>query len=127
MAFSRWVEARFVVLAPKEAEAELRRLLEHDAAKSPTPRTPQGTIVTFADAAEAWLDHGKRKRNLKRSTLRDYRQALDTYLLPPEDPESSDTSLGERRLGRSRYAMSVRAKSRRGTTRCPTAALQRSC
>lgn len=87
-------------LTPKEAEAELRRLLEHDAAKSPTPRTPQGTIVTFADAAEAWLDHGKRKRNLKRSTLRDYRQALDTYLLPPpKDSESNDTSFGRAPFG----------------------------
>jgi integrase len=87
-------------LTPKEAEAELRRLLEHDAAKSPTPRTPQGTIVTFADAAEAWLDHGKRKRNLKRSTLRDYRQALDTYLLPlPTDSESNDTSFGRAPFG----------------------------
>lgn len=82
-------------LTPKEAEAELRRLLEHDAVKSPTPRTPQGTLVTFADAAEAWLDHGQRKRNLKRSTLRDYRQVLDTYLLPvPENGESSDTPFG---------------------------------
>ncbi len=82
-------------LTPKEAEAELRRLLEHDAVKSPTPRTPQGTLVTFADAAEAWLDHGERKRNLKRSTLRDYRQVLDTYLLPlAKDGESSDTPFG---------------------------------
>jgi len=73
----------------------LRRLLEHDAVKSPTPRTPQGTLVTFTDAAEAWLDHGQRKRNLKRSTLRDYRQVLDTYLLPlPKDGESSDTPFG---------------------------------
>ena len=51
--------------------------------------------MTFADVAEAWLDHGQRKRNLKRSTLRDYRQVLDTYLLPvPESGESSDTSFG---------------------------------
>lgn len=38
--------------------AELRRLLEHDAAKSPTPRTPQGGLVTFADAAQ-WLAPGE--------------------------------------------------------------------
>ena len=88
-------------LTPKEAEAELRRLLEHDAARSPTPRTPQGRFVTFADAAEAWLLHGERKRNLKRSTLRDYRQALDTYLLPaPEDSKSSET-----RYGRAPFAL----------------------
>ncbi len=42
-------------LTPEEAELELRRLLEHDAAKSPTPRAAApGSIVTFADAAEAW-------------------------------------------------------------------------
>jgi len=82
-------------LTPKEAEAELRRLLEHDAAKAPTPRTPQGGLVTFADAAEAWLRHGERKRNLKRSTLRDYRQVLDAYLLPaPENSEPSETPYG---------------------------------
>ncbi len=61
-------------LTPKETEAELRRLLEHDAAKRPTPRTAAGTPVTFADAAEAWLRHGERKRNLKRSTVKDYHQ-----------------------------------------------------
>jgi integrase len=69
-------------LTPKEAHAELRRLLEHDAATRPTPLTAGGTPVTFADAAEAWLRHGERKRHLKRSTLKDYRQALDAYLLP---------------------------------------------
>ncbi len=82
-------------LTPKEAEAELRRLLEHDAAKSPTPRTPQGGFMTFADAAEAWLLHGERKRNLKRSTLVDYRGVLDRYLLPaPENSQSSKTPYG---------------------------------
>jgi integrase len=82
-------------LTPREAEAELRRLLEHDALKSPTPRTPQGKLVTFKDAAEAWLEHGVRKRNLKRSTLRGYRQALDAYLLSAsEEVESKDTRFG---------------------------------
>jgi integrase len=81
-------------LTPKEAEVELRRLLEHDAAKTPTARTPQGTPVTFVDAAEAWIEHGARKRNLKRSTLQDYRQVLDSYLLPSQDPGSSDTRFG---------------------------------
>jgi integrase len=37
---------------------------------------------TFGDVAEDWLRHGERKRGLKRSTLRDYRQVLDAYLLP---------------------------------------------
>jgi integrase len=82
-------------LTPKEANAELRRLLEHDAVKRPTPRSPRGAPVTFVDAAEAWLRHGERKRNLKRSTLKDYRQALDAYFRPaPEDGEASHTPFG---------------------------------
>jgi integrase len=82
-------------LTPKEAGVELRRLLEHDAARRPTPRTAAGSPVTFADAAESWLQHGERKRNLKRSTLKDYRQVLDAYLLPAsEGSESSDTPYG---------------------------------
>jgi integrase len=72
-------------LTPKEAQAELRRLLEHDAAKRATARTASGAPVTFADAAEAWLQHGERKRNLKRSTVKDYRQVLDAYLLPSDE------------------------------------------
>ncbi|MBV9819066.1 MAG: hypothetical protein JOZ07_12055 [Solirubrobacterales bacterium] len=47
--------------------------------------------MTFADAAEAWLEHGQRKRNLKRSTVKDYRQALDAYLLPATDDRSAAT------------------------------------
>jgi integrase len=71
-------------LTPKDAQAELRRLLEHDAVKRTTPRTASGAAVTFADAAAAWLQHGERKRNLKRSTVKDYRQVLDAYLLPAD-------------------------------------------
>jgi len=82
-------------LTPKDAQAELRRLLEHDVARQPTPLTPTGTPLTFADAAEAWLLHGERKRNLKRSTLADYRLVLDAYLLPaPEDRRSRATVYG---------------------------------
>ena len=81
-------------LTPKEAEAELRRLLEHAAARSATPRTPHGQALTFADAAEDWLEHGERKRNLKRSTLKDYRQVLDTYFLPAQSEERPDTPYG---------------------------------
>jgi len=69
-------------LTPREAQGQLRRLLEHEAVTVATPAAPKGTPVTFADAAEAWLLHGERKRALKRSTLTDYRQALDAYLLP---------------------------------------------
>ena len=81
-------------LTPKEAAAELRRLLEHDAVRRATPRTARGTPVTFADAAEAWYLHGERRRNLKRSTLKDYRQVLDAYLLPPQDDEVTETPCG---------------------------------
>ncbi len=82
-------------LTPREAEAALRRLLEHEAVKSPTPRSPRGEVLTFVDAAEAWLRHGEQKRNLKRSTLRDYRQVLDAYLLPaPAGKEPADTRYG---------------------------------
>jgi len=82
-------------LTPREAAVELRRLLEHDVARRPTPRTVSGSPVTFADAAESWLVHGERKRNLKRSTLKDYRQVLDAYLLPaPEGSEASGTPYG---------------------------------
>jgi integrase len=83
-------------LTPKEAQAELRRLLEHEAVKRPTARMSSGAPVTFADAAEAWLSHGERRRNLKRSTVKDYRQALDAYLLPGEESETA--------FGRARFA-----------------------
>jgi integrase len=80
-------------LTPREAQAQLRRLLEHEAV--PTPAPPRGTPLTFADAAEAWLLHGERKRALKRSTLSDYRMALDTYLLPaPPERTRPDTVYG---------------------------------
>lgn len=75
-------------LTPREAQAELRRLLEHEATRRPSARTAAGRPVTFADAAEAWLSHGERRRNLKRSTLKDYRQVLDAYLLPREDGDT---------------------------------------
>jgi integrase len=87
-------------LTPKEAQAELRRLLEREAARLPTPRSERGTAVTFADAAEAWLLHGERRRNLKRSTFKDYRQVLDAYLLPARDPDEPS----ETRYGRAPFA-----------------------
>jgi integrase len=87
-------------LTPREAEAELRRILEHVAAKKPTKRNRGGRPVTFADAAEAWLRHGEVKRNLKRSTLQDYRQALDAYLLPAKP----DTAREPTPFGRAPFA-----------------------
>jgi integrase len=86
-------------LTPREAAAELRRLLEHDAARTPTPRTRSGAAMTFADAARAWLSHGQRSRNLKRSTMRDYNQVLTAYLLP-----SADDSERRSRYGRAPFA-----------------------
>jgi integrase len=89
-------------LTPREAQAALRRLLEHEAAARPSARTASGRPVTFADAAEAWLEHGEKKRNLKRSTLKDYRQALDAYLLPvPGDLVDG----GAGRYGRAPFAL----------------------
>jgi integrase len=80
-------------LTPREAQAELRRLLEHEAARRPSARAASGRPVTFADAAEAWLGHGQSKRNLKRSTLKDYRQVLDAYLLPRRE-DGADSGSG---------------------------------
>ena len=57
------------------------------------------SVVTFADAAEAWLRHGERQRNLKRSSVRDYRQALDAYVLP-----SASQTDGATRFGRTPFA-----------------------
>jgi integrase len=81
-------------LTPKDAQAELRRLLEHDAVKRTTPRAASGAALTFSDAAAAWLEHGERKRNLKRSTMKDYRQVLSAYLLPPDTEAGAVTPYG---------------------------------
>ena len=83
-------------LTPREAEFVLRGLLEHEAVTRPSVRNAGGAPVTFADAAAAWLEHGEKRRNLKRSTLKDYRQAIDAYLVVPTDGErdSSVTAYG---------------------------------
>ena len=87
-------------LTPREAAAELRRLFKkHDAARTPTPRTRSGAVMTFADAARAWLSHGQRSRNLKRSTVRDYNQVLTAYLL-----RGADDSERPSRYGRAPFA-----------------------
>ncbi len=83
----------FSYMTPKEAEARLRRLVEHEAVRIPTVRTRHGKPVTFADAASAWLEHGEHRRNLKRSTLLDYRQALGAYLLPAEEGKQAGQTL----------------------------------
>jgi integrase len=63
----------------REAEAALQVQLT-DARRGAAARTRTG--VTFADAAEDWLQHGEQVRGLKRSTVGDYRSALDRHLLP---------------------------------------------
>ena len=66
-------------LTEKDAIVAMDRAIEQHAATVGRAHRPDRT---FADVAEDWLAHGERKRGLKRSTLADYRQALDAYLLP---------------------------------------------
>jgi integrase len=78
-------------LTEKDAIVEMARVRrEHEETIGRAHRPDR----TFADVAEDWLRHGERKRGLKRSTLRDYRQVLDAYLLPAfgEVPVASVTS-----------------------------------
>lgn len=66
-------------LTKNDAIVEMARVIaEHEKAVG-RARQP---ARTFADAAGEWLRHGELKRGLKRSTLLDYRQVLDAYLLP---------------------------------------------
>jgi integrase len=67
-------------LTPDEAAFRLREIL----AAAPKRRRVgvAAMAMTFGELAEEWLAHGERKRRLKRSTLTDYRQVLDCYLLP---------------------------------------------
>src|SRR5579859_711206 len=71
-------------LTEKEAIVEMDRLRREHAE---TVGRAHGLERTFADVAEDWLRHGELKRGLKRSTLRDYRQVLDAYLLPAFGPQ----------------------------------------
>ena len=76
------------------------------------------------------MRHGERKRNLKRSTLKDYRQVLDAYLLPAhgERRARARRRTGARR-SRSTPLRDLRPerRSRPGTTGCRTGARRRSC
>jgi len=63
----------------REAEAELQGQLT-DARRGAVKRARSG--VTFAQAAEEWLRHGEQVRGLKRSSLSNYRSAVDRHLLP---------------------------------------------
>jgi integrase len=64
-------------LTGNETEAEAKAILD----KAPKTRTGRNGF-TFADAAAAWLEDGKKRRALKPATVFDYRQVLDAYLLP---------------------------------------------
>lgn len=66
-------------LTEVEAIVEMERLL---VAHAETVGRAHSPWRTFRDVAEDWLRHGELKRGLKRSTLADYRQALDRYILP---------------------------------------------
>ena len=57
---------------------------ELDAKRSRGQRLPPTVEVTFREAAEAWFTHGRNKRGRpwRASTRRDYRSALDRWLLP---------------------------------------------
>lgn len=70
-------------LTEKDAIVEVDRMRrEHDQTVGRAHRPDR----KFGDVAEDWLRHGEMKRGLKRSTLRDYRQVLDAYLLPAFGP-----------------------------------------
>jgi integrase len=76
-------------LTPDDAAHELRKILA--AAPSIASTGASRTSVTFAEVAEEWYDDGQRRRGLKRSTLLDYRQVLDAYLLPRFGEAAIDT------------------------------------
>lgn len=65
-------------LTPDEAAAELRSLL----AAAPTVRPEPSAAPTFAEVCEEWLRHGERERQLKPSTLLDYRSSTSARILP---------------------------------------------
>lgn len=67
------------VLTERDAIVEMARVIAEHASTVGRAHRPGRT---FADVAEDWLRHGELKRGLKRSTLLDYRQVLDAYLLP---------------------------------------------
>jgi integrase len=65
-------------LTPDAAAVELRSLL----AAAPVRRIERTAAPTFAEACEEWLRHGERERQLKQSTLVDYRAAISARLGP---------------------------------------------
>jgi integrase len=66
-------------LTRKSANAALDAILV-DARREVVAAVTEG--VTFARAADEWLRHGEHERQLKPSTLRDYRSAVSLHLMP---------------------------------------------
>ncbi len=74
--------------------------------------------MTFADAAEAWLLHGERNRNLKRSTVRDYARCSTPTSCRARRPPNSETRYGRAPFARRRCARS--ADAGQGVVRRPS-------
>ncbi len=66
-------------LTRKQARAKLDELLV-DERRGLVKRMRSG--VTFEVAANEWIRHGENERDLKPSTMRDYRSALNLHLVP---------------------------------------------
>ncbi|MGZ8795636.1 MAG: hypothetical protein ACXW0F_13485, partial [Gaiellaceae bacterium] len=88
----------------KTAEAELRRILV-DAEQEPESVVDSGaSLPLFAVAAERWLRYIEHDRKRKRSTLRGYRQCVDTDLVPVFGEQRLDEIAG-REVDRFREAL----------------------
>jgi integrase len=82
----RWVKragrARPPCLGHHDALALMwEQVARHEDALKRTLRRGDGPL-TVGGLAEEWFADGERRRGLKPSTLRDYRQVLDAYVLP---------------------------------------------
>ena len=71
-------------LTRKMANAKLDAILT-DARRNAEQHLKSG--MTFENAAEEWLRHGRVERQLKPSTLRDYRSVVDRHLIPAFGPK----------------------------------------
>lgn len=69
-------------LTPDEAAVVLRSLLAAAPVERSEPASEFTSARTFADVCEEWLRHGERERQLKPSTLVDYRSSLSARILP---------------------------------------------
>jgi integrase len=96
----------------RTAEAWLRDLLD-EARRGTLPGSVR-TGVTFADAASEWLRFIEEDRERKPSTLRDYRSALNSRLLPAfgDRPIESITAEEIERWRRSLTGLSNRSKNK---------------